>query len=269
MNLFVVSDIHSYYTPMMEALTSAGFFEDKTGILVLLGDALDRGGEAQAVVDFLLELQKEKRLIYVTGNHEDLLVDCLQAISRGEIYKIASGMSHHYVNRTFDSLLQLSGMSEREALSYPLELVSRVRASDYYQKLLSSCVDYFETAHHVFCHGWIPTRTQGQPPYVRHRYDPDWRDAPPYEWRRARWSNGMEMAFKYRIGEPKKTVVCGHWHTSWGHAKIHRVCSEWGNDAKFEPFHDKGVLAIDACTAHSGRVNVIRLSDAPLPLKSR
>lgn len=76
-NLYLVSDVHSYYSSLMRALTKAGFFEDETGTLVLLGDALDRGTEHLELIKFLLKLKEEGRLIYIIGNHEELLSDMM------------------------------------------------------------------------------------------------------------------------------------------------------------------------------------------------
>ena len=257
MALFIVSDIHGHYAPLEDILTRNNFYKDKKNKLLVLGDVLDRGQEAQKVVNFLLRLHREGRLIYIKGNHEDLFMQCLQAISRGEVFEIASGMSHHYRNRTFDTLLQLSEMTAQEAVSFPNELVWRIMRTSYYQELLSACVNYFETDTHVFCHGWIPTRTQGSKPFWDYTYNPDWRNANEEEWYKARWFNGMELACKYGIIEPDKTIVCGHWHTSWGHSHINHTCSEWGSDAIFTSFYADGIIAIDAYTVHSGEINCI------------
>lgn len=56
-----------------------------------------------------------------------------------------------------------------------------------------------------------------------------------------------------------KTIICGHWHSSYGHSKIDGKCSEFGKDAIFTPYYGKGIIAIDACTAHSGFINCIVL----------
>ncbi len=70
----------------------------------------------------------------------------------------------------------------------------------------------------------------------------------------------MEAA-RQGVIEPNKTIVCGHWHCSYGHAKIKGKGTEFGKDANFSPYRAKGVLAIDACTAVSGKVNVVVLED--------
>ena len=257
--LFAVSDIHSYYEPLISALKEKDFFASNDNKLVVIGDALDRGPDTKKVIDLLLSLHSDGRLIYIKGNHEDLLIDCLRDISNGGIFEIACGMSHHYINKTFDSVLAIADMNISQAMNLPMELVSRVVNSDYYKILLPSCLDFYETEKYIITHGYIPIIAEGVMPYGKYKHDPDWRSSGAIAWRKARWLNGMEIACKHRITEPEKTVVVGHWHTSWGHSFIERKCSEWGKDADFSPFIADGILAIDACTASSGKVNCIVL----------
>lgn len=262
MRYYVVSDVHGYYTYLKKALEEAGFFDDPAPHkLILCGDLLDRGPEANQLSDFMVELMEHDMLIFVYGNHEELFVQCLQEIARGGVYEIASGMSHHYTNGTWDTLLQISGMSETEAYIQPNELVRHVMRSPFYKRLLPICVDYYETPHYIFTHGWIPCFAESDRPDIRYEYDPDWRNAEVGSWYRARWCNGMEAACKYHITEPDKTVVCGHWHTSYGHACIQHHGTEWGNDADFSPFYADGIIAIDASAPNSQKVNCIIVDD--------
>ena len=47
MRYYVTADIHGFYTPLITALTKAGFFADSAPHkLVILGDLFDRGKEA-------------------------------------------------------------------------------------------------------------------------------------------------------------------------------------------------------------------------------
>ena len=257
MKYYIVSDIHSFYEPLIEVLEEKGFFKSDDNRLIVLGDALDRGPDTQRVIKFLMSLHNEGRLIYVKGNHEELLVDCLQAISRGEIYNIASGMSHHYSNGTFDSLLKIADMQAGVAIQFPDALVAKVMRSDFYRILLPACVDYYETKSYIFTHGYIPTVVKGNMPYDKCIYNPDWRNADAEDWRRARWLNGMAIACKHHITEPNKTIVVGHFHTSYGHYYYDKRGNEFGKNADFSPFRAEGILAIDACTVYSGRVNCI------------
>ena len=60
--------------------------------------------------------------------------------------------------------------------------------------------------------------------------------------------------------EPNKTIVCGHFHTSWGHHRKDKS-PEWGKGANFEPYYSDGIIAIDGCTAYTGKVNILVLED--------
>lgn len=251
---FVVSDVHSFFSALKDALSLHGFsIDNKDHVLILLGDAFDRGTETQALAEFLLFLLDQNRLIYIHGNHEELLMKVLQKLSRGGD-PIDIALSNHAKNGTWQTVLDLSGMTEKEAIRFPLELVSRMMATRVYRELLPSMVDFFETRDYIFVHGWIPTITEKEKAEFSHQYNPFWREANESEWRDARWVNGI-MLGACGITEPNKTIVCGHFHASWGHCHIDHACSEWGEDAIFAPFFSKGMIALDACTAHTKKIN--------------
>ena len=115
-------------------------------------------------------------------------------------------------------------------------------------------LNYYETEHYVFVHGWIPCI------YERGKYSffSDWRNADADAWANARWSNGLDAALTCM---EEKTILCGHWHTSYGHAKYEQKGLEFGPDADFSPYYGSGTIALDACTAHSGQINVITMED--------
>lgn len=51
------------------------------------------------------------------------------------------------------------------------------------------------------------------------------------------------------------------WHTSYGHAKYEKRGAEFGPDADYSPYIAPGIIALDACTVLSGKINVIVLED--------
>lgn len=258
MKYYAVSDIHGFFTEAERALREKGFFDDPDGKLILCGDALDRGGEAQRTVELLLELHREGRLIYIRGNHEDLMEQMLQQIAAGDIYEVLGGrLSHHISNGTLDSALQLSGIHINDACRFPERFVNTVMHTPFYRRLLPTAVDWFETENFIFVHGYIPCTVTGAKHCEKYYYREDWRDADGDAWRRARWFNGMEFALKKRIREEGKTIVCGHWHASYGHKLVGKTSYDFGGDADFSPFCSEGIIAIDGCTAHSGRVNCV------------
>ena len=88
----------------------------------------------------------------------------------------------------------------------------------------------------------------------------NWRTATKAQWKKARWDNGMSLADVGLI-LPDKTIVCGHHHCSYGHSVLSKKCSEFGQDAIFDPYYSKGIIAFDACTAYSGKMNCLVLED--------
>lgn len=266
MKYYVVSDIHGYYTLFREALEDAGFFkETEPHKLIICGDLLDRGQEAKEIVEFVLQLMREDRVILIRGNHEDLMERLVRDLEEDMLWNIVNGTSYHIHNGTWDTALQLAEMEKSYALVRPRVLAARVKASDFWQKILPATVNYFETEHYVFVHGWIPCGSNtGQTVYrssVQYRFNPNWREASNEDFANARWYNGMEFACRRGLTLRDKTIVCGHWHTSYGHATFHHKGSEDGPDADFSPFIDDGIIAIDACTKYSGLVNCIVLED--------
>jgi len=251
--LFVVSDIHGFYEEMINALNKAGFDpNNENHWLITCGDHFDRGPDPAKVMLYLSGLSRK---ILIKGNHEQLLLECCQRGYPG---------SHDYSNGTFDTICQLGGaIGGRSFDECCIIAESRVRP------FINQMVNYFETEHYVFCHSWIPVNCDdGLPVYYRHNRKfskkDDWRFAHQKEWDDAMWLNPLNMAM-HGFGI-EKTIVSGHWHCSYGHA-IDSVgtdnwISEFDEDACFDPYYYKDkLIMIDACTAHTGKVNVLVLED--------
>lgn len=264
MRYYVVSDTHSFYGATLNAIGMAGFFTDsEPHKLILCGDMMDRGDGSVQMEELMEDLLDEGRLIFIKGNHEELMEDMVEDFEK---YReaIAWGYSHHVSNGTWKTALALTGMTETEALLHPDDFKEQMRDTVFYSKLIPASVDYFETKNHVFVHGWIPFRDLTAPGIYSHEdYAPmtDFREAPEEAWSKARWVNGMEMWHDYDIRVPSKQVVCGHWHASYGHSRFDRRGPEFGPGADFTPFERPDILAIDACTAASGDVNCVVIED--------
>ena len=259
MKYFVLADVHGFYTQMIRALRDAGYFDEQGECrLILCGDMMDRGEEACEMQRFMCEQLDARRLIFVRGNHEDLFESMITDIAYGRpISEI------HDINGTLGTAAALAGLSKELASRYRTELATRVRETPFWQQLLPAAVDFFETPHYVFVHGWLPGYNQPTDPPEDGRLScrPDWREADAPDWRMARWQNGMDCACLWRYGLADKTVVCGHWHASYGHARFERRGSERGDDADHTPFMAEGIIAIDGYTAHSGHVNCLVIED--------
>jgi hypothetical protein len=95
----------------------------------------------------------------------------------------------------------------------------------------------------------------------RENYKTVWKMATEEDWAKARWYNGMEIACGMKKILPDKTIVCGHVNTSFGHTHYEKKGSEFGPKADFSPFYAEGIIALDACTAFSGKMNCIVIDD--------
>ena len=265
MKYYVVSDIHGFYSQLVKALTKAGFFDEtEPHKLIVCGDMMDRGTEAVKMQEFMLKLLEEDKLIFVRGNHEDLLISMLGDLRKSR-FGFYFGTSHHVSNGTWSTALQLTGVKDDDATESYEDFIKKVKATDFYKKLIPASVDYYETPNYIFVHGWIPCFTNKMPDWhTRGRsyaYNPRWRDASKEEWNTARWFNGMQVAEEHHIIEPSKKIVCGHWHASFGHCAYEKKCTEFGESADFTPYYGNGVIAIDGCTAYTNEVNCLVIED--------
>ena len=259
MKYYVVSDVHSYLSKLKTTLKKKGYFDDKEPHkLIICGDLFDRGRETVKMQNFVKELLDKDQVILIRGNHEDLMEDLAKDLSEGKVYMLGG---YNRSNGTTWSFMDLVGFDLVDIRVKTSEAVERYYDSSFYKEILPHMVNYFETKNYIFVHGWIPCLEliENKENY-RYLYQEDWRDADASRWESARWINGMYAA-SLGVIEPNKTIVCGHWHTSYGHSILDGECSEFGNDADFSPYYAKGIIAIDACTAYSERMNCIIIDD--------
>ena len=68
-----IGDIHGSDVALNTLLAELTISPDDT--VVVLGDAVDRGPGSRQVVDRLLQLSQQCRLVFILGNHEQMLLD--------------------------------------------------------------------------------------------------------------------------------------------------------------------------------------------------
>lgn len=240
---FVSSDIHSAYTIWMKALSDAGFDENNPDhIIVVCGDLFDRMNESLQVYDFVKKMIENGKLIYILGNHESLLRDC---VSRGFPY------NYDRSNGTEKTIIDLAPHAKN---FYEACLV----VEEKMKPLLDNAIDYLETKNYIFVHSFVPLKNCDDLPkhYIRNRsfeIDPDWRHAHASAWEEARWGNPFQLAKDGFL--PDKTLVFGHWST------YDQRPRDYEGEDLFDPIYGDGYIGIDATTALSGQVNVLVLKD--------
>lgn len=259
---FVVTDVHSYYDEMIEALNKAGY--DKTNtehIFVSCGDLFDRGPKSKECLDYVLSIPKERRIL-IKGNHEENLIELIKG-KRG-----FDESDRH--NGTYRTMRHLCGTKSTKYENIIKGLKNNVKLKRYLKEL----IDFYRTEHYIFVHGWYPWDViededgAGKIKIIENDKE---------RWWRARWMCGFSEWYRIRAilvnhlnitfpNEP--TTVCGHWHTSYGHARLHGIGKEfpnkgqrWKGNCCFDPFFDKNIIALDACTALTHMCNCVVLEE--------
>ena len=267
MKYFVTSDTHSFFNEMLEAIHDKGFEENNPDHkLIICGDVFDRGNQSVEIYDYLRHI--DDQFIYIRGNHEDLLMDCVRDIVAGKTIGF-----HHFSNGTVKTIEQLCDLKENE-LCFP-------RRSDSTNQLVydkmkpimewinTKSVNYVEIGDNIFVHGWIPVVGDGMD-FMGNWKNPrpaprEWWDNGNEElWKESRWDNGMAL-WKQGVRIPHKTIYMGHYHCSWGWSHIEQRRKEFPEKNRkdwkqsFEPFIKDGIVAIDSCCAYSGFLNCVVL----------
>lgn len=253
MKYFVVSDVHSFFKELMEELDAKGFdVNNPEHKLILCGDLFDRGSQSVELFEFVKSLGN--RFIYVRGNHEDLIFDCYKELLRGR----GCG-DHHRSNGTIGTISQFTGLSYYELIFGTQErnTVLREKLEPVLDFITDKAVNYYEVCDYIFVHGWIPS----------YSHLDDFRDGNEDDWKQARWLNGMDMWRNPKNRVEGKTIVVGHWHCSWGWSHIDQKYKEFPQPShkhfpySFQPWAKDGIIAIDACTAYTGKVNCIVIEE--------
>lgn len=269
---FLTSDVHSYYDELLEVLKSKSFdIDNPDHVLCVLGDLFDRGPKSKELLAFVKGLGD--RFIYVRGNHEDLLNDCINDILGGFIPG-----RHHVHNGTVKTIAQLCDVEESQIMAWPkIDPAVTTRIQDLILPIIAwineKSVDYAVIDEDfILVHGWAPTigdcldfRT-GE--LVNPKIPPlhEWDNLGILCWNRARWDNGMALWNKGILLQDK-TICCGHWGTNYGWSHIRQEQKEWPaknrKDWKksFEPFIDNGIIALDSTVAYSGFLNCVILEE--------
>lgn len=141
MKYFISSDIHGFYDEWMKTLKDKGFdINNPNHKIIICGDALDRGRQPKQIIDFILS--NKDKVILIRGNHEDLMEEMI-------LRKNSTAMD--LSNGTAYTIVDL--YPEWQITEFDL---SKIAKETRLQEVLDLCVDYYETDHYVFIHGWIP-----------------------------------------------------------------------------------------------------------------
>lgn len=261
MKYYAISDLHGFYSLATAALSFAGFDpDDKNATLLVLGDIWDRGSEPVYCMNLAKGFVPDKngglrpmanKPIMIKGNHE---VCFDEMVARGY------PAPYDYSNRTNETFDLIKMYYEKHG-SDPNAAIDSIVA---WHKTLPW---YKEIGDCIFVHSWIPLSGMEKSNMIDQNYGSYsvrkyWQRASAEAWKRAIWANPTECYARGLVPEGK-TLVIGHWHASAFHARFEpeRGLTELYIPCDFSAYVDKGIVAIDACTAYTRQCNVAIFSD--------
>ncbi|MCX7990629.1 MAG: serine/threonine protein phosphatase [Proteobacteria bacterium] len=133
MRIFAVGDIHGLCEKLMELINKIPL-EDED-LLIFLGDYIDRGDENKKVIDYLIQLKKNRRdglTVFLKGNHEVMFLDYLQG-------------------RNIELFFYNGGRETVKDYTSNGELFIPEDHLDFFKNLLP----YYETESYIFVHGGL------------------------------------------------------------------------------------------------------------------
>lgn len=138
MSIYAFGDVHGCrheLTALLNAINPA-----KTDTLVFLGDLVDRGLDSKGVIDTIWAYQKHCQVIYLLGNHEQMLLDAYDDL----IYKQDT--------RALDFWLRFGGDSTLWSFGLTDDADGLAKLPAPYISWLRQASDYHQNAHFIFTH---------------------------------------------------------------------------------------------------------------------
>lgn len=241
MKYFVLSDIHSHYEALINALNNAGFDEtNPKHKCIIVGDLFDRGEDAHAVLTYVMKLEESNKAHVLLGNHDDFLLEFLA----GDDTKTAFNIMHNGFGETLESLSQMRLSTQ------PYERIRKSIHARYPGLLawLKARPLFCEIDDYIFVHGGI----DGSNP----------------KWRKTSSKHDFLWNRQHLLPHvPGKTVVVGHTRIptirtqTLDYRTLHQKHPE-----QFDILHGDGFIMIDRFVEISKELNVLIL-DLEGPIK--
>ena len=146
--IFVCSDLHGFpLKDFKKLLSKAGFSADDT--LYILGDVIDRNGDGG--IEMLRWIMKNKNIIMLKGNHEDMLLKCRGVFDKNctldidEVFALNDYLSNGG-NVTIKSMEQLKNSERLKIFKYldSLPLYADIRCGNKQFVLVHGGFDNFK-----------------------------------------------------------------------------------------------------------------------------
>lgn len=144
MRTLAIGDIHGCLTALETLLDFAEVSDDD--LLITLGDYVDRGPDSRGVLDFLISLWWQEKLVAIRGNHDLMMCDARDKHSSFHVWLALGGEATlHSYGGNFDGVPQ-----------------------QHWDFLEHGLVNYYESKTHIFVHAglWPDVPLDEQPEFV-------------------------------------------------------------------------------------------------------
>lgn len=220
----VISDIHGEIEKF-ERLLSDAKYTPEDDQLILLGDYVDRGPNAKAVIEKVMSLQKAGAKV-LKGNHEDMMIKALTT-------DVERSWNHWVKLCGGDKTLFSYGFSENDIAVSEEDFQKPILDSDTLQqhlKFVQELETYIETTNYIFVHAGVHPMTpvSETDPHILF-------------WIR-------DEFHKSYTGD--KTVIFGHTETSSLHGETENYNVFFGNNR---------IIGIDGGAVYGGQLNCLEL----------
>jgi|SRR6056297_1135590 len=128
---YAIGDIHGCIKTL-EKLINKIIQKDNNPQFYSVGDLIDRGPDAKAVIDFFMDLKKNYPVQIVRGNHEEMMLNTLSKDSENWFFNGAENTL-----RSFQNNLKMDGMKLQNII--PQKYIDFISSLSYYIEL----EDYF------------------------------------------------------------------------------------------------------------------------------
>jgi serine/threonine protein phosphatase 1 len=216
----VIGDIHGGLRGLHQVLERAEVTTRDT--LVFLGDYVDGWSESPQVLDFLIDLGKKQKCIFLRGNHDELLLDWLTGNTKD-----------------FDETTWYHHGGEATVLAY--EKITEEQKRHHINFLMSLENYYLDKENRLFIHAGF-TNMNG----VRYEHFPKM-----FYWDRTLWETALALdksISKDSLKYPKRFTLYDEVYI--GHTPVTKI-------KKTKPVHKACIWNIDTGAAFKGPLTIM------------
>lgn len=237
MRTLVMGDIHGAHKALLQCLERSNFNHMRDS-LIQLGDVTDRWPEVYEVIETLLKIDNEGKLIALKGNHDDWLLNFIDTGKHPK--KWAHGGKDtisSYGNRIAQSVKNVS-QGDGYKTSFSVNDIP-YNHQEFFRKQLTH---YIDSENNCFVHGGFNAHLSFANQDKNHFY-----------WDRELWAQAMSLEVFHE--NPSEALFL---QTTFREIFIgHTPTTQWGTD---QPMHAANIWNLDTGAGCNGRLTIMDVS---------